>query len=294
VRAPVTSLNLRHTLGPLQHGGGDPTTRIGRLEAWWATRTDEGPGTLHLWWEGEHLRSEAFGPGSGSLLARVPALVGADDDRPVISGPHEAVVRAIAEAPGLRIGRSGSLLHALVPTILAQRVTSGEATRAWRQLCHRLSEAAPGPPGLLLPPDPEALAALPSWWFHPFGVERRRAEAIIRCARRAPSLERLTALAPHEAARRLATIPGIGAWTVGSVAGPVLGDPDAVPVGDFHLPHTVSWALAGERRGSDERMLELLAPYAGQRGRVVRALVLAGWQAPRLGPRQRIMPIARW
>jgi 3-methyladenine DNA glycosylase/8-oxoguanine DNA glycosylase len=255
VRAPVTSLNLQHTLGPLQHGGGDPTTRIGRVEAWWATHTNDGPGTLHLWWERDRLRAEAFGPGDQSLLARVPALVGRDDDRPDISGPHEAVVRALAEAPGLRVSRSGSLLHALVPTVLEQRVTSGEATRAWRLLCQRLSGPAPGPAGLLLPPDPDALATLPSWWFHPLGVERRRAEAIIRCARRARSLERLTALPYAEAARLLATIPGVGAWSVGSVAGPVFGDPDAVPVGDFHLPHAICFALAGERRGSDDRML---------------------------------------
>ncbi len=153
---------------------------------------------------------------------------------------------------------------------------------------------APGPTDLRLPPDPDALAELPSWWFHPLGVERKRAETVIRCARRAQALERLTALEPSAAAAGLRSIPGVGAWTIGSVLGPVFGDADAVPVGDFHIPHTVCWALAGEPRGSDERMLELLAPYAGQRGRVIRALGLAGWHAPRRGPRQRIQPIARW
>jgi 3-methyladenine DNA glycosylase/8-oxoguanine DNA glycosylase len=51
-----------------------------------------------------------------------------------------------------------------------------------------------------------------------------------------------------------------------------------VAVGDLHLPHIVSWTLAGERRGSDERMLELLEPYRGHRGRVIR-LLLAGVRA---------------
>ena len=138
------------------------------------------------------------------------------------------------------------------------------------------------------------LAQQPSWWFHPLGVERKRAETVIRCARRARGLERLVALDPFEAGARLGTIPGVGPWTVQSVLGPVLGDPDAVPVGDFHIPHSVCWAMAGEVRGSDERMLELLAPYVGQRGRVIRALLLAGWSAPKRGPRQRIQPIARW
>jgi len=41
-------------------------------------------------------------------------------------------------------------------------------------------------------------------------------------------------------------------------------------------------------------MLELLAPYAGQRGRVVRLLLADGHRAPSFGPRKRILPMARW
>jgi hypothetical protein len=58
-----------------------------------------------------------------------------------------------------------------------------------------------------------------------------------------------------------------------------------VSVGDFHIPNMVAWALAGEPRGSDERMLELLEPYRGQRARVTRILEVAGMKAPRRGPR---------
>ena len=45
----------------------------------------------------------------------------------------------------------------------------------------------------------------------------------------------------------------------------------------------VAWALAGEPRGTDERMLELLEPYAGHRGRVLRLLVMSGLAPPRAG-----------
>ena len=63
-----------------------------------------------------------------------------------------------------------------------------------------------------------------------------------------------------------------------------MGDPDAVSVGDFHLPNLVSWALAGEPRGDDARMLELLEPFRGQRARAIRLLETAGIRAPRYGP----------
>lgn len=72
-----------------------------------------------------------------------------------------------------------------------------------------------------------------------------------------------------------------------------MGDPDAVAVGDFHLKNVIVHTLTGRPRGSDEEMLELLAPYAGQRGRVVRLLLQAGASAPKFGPRQRVVSISR-
>jgi 3-methyladenine DNA glycosylase/8-oxoguanine DNA glycosylase len=64
-----------------------------------------------------------------------------------------------------------------------------------------------------------------------------------------------------------------------------LGDPDAVSEGDFHLPNLVAFALAGEPRGTDARMLALLEPWRGNRARVIRLLELSGIEAPRHGPR---------
>ena len=60
-----------------------------------------------------------------------------------------------------------------------------------------------------------------------------------------------------------------------------LGDPDAVSVGDAHLSNVVAFALTGAARGTDERMLELLAPWAGHRARVVRLLERSGITPPR-------------
>jgi hypothetical protein len=51
------------------------------------------------------------------------------------------------------------------------------------------------------------------------------------------------------------------------------------------VPNLVAWALAGEARADDARMLELLEPYRGQRGRVQRLLEASGIRPPRYGPR---------
>jgi 3-methyladenine DNA glycosylase/8-oxoguanine DNA glycosylase len=70
------------------------------------------------------------------------------------------------------------------------------------------------------------------------------------------------------------------------------GDPDAVSVGDYHLPNVVAWALAGEPRADDARMLELLEPYRGQRARVQRLLEVSGIWPPKYGPRMATRRIA--
>jgi 3-methyladenine DNA glycosylase/8-oxoguanine DNA glycosylase len=136
-----------------------------------------------------------------------------------------------------------------------------------------------------IPPSPGRLAGLPGYAYHPLGLERRRADAIRFAAARAGRVEECADLPLGDAYARLAALPLVGPWTAAEVGLRALGDPDAVSVGDFHLCHAVCWALAGEERGSDERMLELLAPYSGHRARVIRLIEAAGIQAPRRGPR---------
>ena len=56
--------------------------------------------------------------------------------------------------------------------------------------------------------------------------------------------------------------------------------PDAAPTGDLHLPSLVSWALAREPYADDARMLALLEPFRGQRFRLIRLLLAAGFSRP--------------
>ena len=290
--------DLARTLSTHRRGSGDPAHRVEASGAVWrATRTADGPATLFLQPAVGGVRVRAWGPGAGLGVEAAPALLGAEDDPTALVPQHPAVAEGARRSRGIRIGRSGAVWEALVPAILEQKITGEEARRTYRAMVRAYGEDAPGPPGLRLPPTPVTLAALPYHSFHPLGLERRRAELIRVVAREAPRLERhaiaVAAASPGEARSAALTaaydalraFPGIGPWTAAEVGFRAFGDPDALSVGDFHIPNMVCWALAREPRGTDERMLELLEPYCGQRARVTRYLELAGIAAPRYGPR---------
>lgn len=286
---------MRGVLSSYRFGVGDPTTRLADGEFWRATFTPQGSGTLHLDWRGDDLHAEAWGPGADWLLDSVAALTGALDPGHVFVAGHPQILAAQRDHPTVLFGASGTLYHELLPTILGQRITAGEAIRQWHTLVYRLGAVAPGPvQGLRLPPAAADLAQRPAWWFHPLGIEATRANALRQVARHADRLHQWALLAPSAAAAKLCLLPGIGQWTVGSVLATAMGDPDALAVGDYHLKNVIVHALTGRARGTDEEMLDLLAPYAGQRGRAARLLLLAGHRPPKFGPRQRVLPMSGW
>jgi 3-methyladenine DNA glycosylase/8-oxoguanine DNA glycosylase len=285
ISLPDGAIDLAGTLFPIRRGFQDPTTAIAGTEAIRALRTPDGPATVQLRAVGGTIEAEAWGHGAERALEDAPDLAGATDDWSGFA-PHDPVIRRLRrEHRGLRLTRTGAVTAALIPAICEQKVTGVEARRAFRRLTLEVGEPAPGPGGLMLPPDAARLAVLPSFTFHRCGLERRRADVIRGVCERAGRLDALADGSPAEVRVVLERLPGIGPWTSAEVARLALGDPDAVSVGDFHLPHLVAWALAGEPRGSDERMLELLEPYVGHRGRVQLLLEASGMHAPRYGPR---------
>jgi 3-methyladenine DNA glycosylase/8-oxoguanine DNA glycosylase len=285
-------LDLRHTLMPLRRGPFDPTTRFEGAAFWRALRTPLGPATTRFVRTDTGVDVSVWGDGAPWVLEMAPKLTGADDhDWEVVA--HDPLVKDLQHRmPGVRFPSWPTVVEILVPTVLEQKVVARTAGDAYRKLALRCGEPAPGPGSLRLPPAPDALAALPYFEFHPYGVEQRRAGIIRYACSAARRLEETPAMSSDNARKRLEAIPGVGRWTSAEIARIAWGDGDAVSVNDFHLPHTVSWALAGEARGSDERMLELLEPYPGQRARVVRLIEAAGIIAPKFGPRLAIHPIA--
>jgi 3-methyladenine DNA glycosylase/8-oxoguanine DNA glycosylase len=289
-------VDVRLILGVHRRGGGDPAFRAEPGGAIWRTSlTPEGPDTLRVssaagaGGAGTLVGARAWGPGADWMLAALPDLLGASDDPGSFRPAHPLLRDAVRRYPGFRVGRSGRVLEALVPAVLEQKVVGLEAFRAWRLLLRRFGLPAPGPApaGMCVCPPAATWAAIPTWEWHRAGVEGIRAATIRAAVRVAGRLEQIVTLPGAEADRRLQSLSGIGIWTSAEIRQRACGDPDAVSVGDYNLPGVVGWSLAG-RKVDDDGMLELLAPYAGQRYRATRLIELTGTSPPRRGPRNSV------
>ncbi|MFI9584156.1 DNA-3-methyladenine glycosylase family protein [Streptomyces sp. NPDC052236] len=301
--APPGPLDLGLVLGPLRRGPADPTFRTTPDGSVWRTsHTPAGPGTLRVGpghapgpVAGE-VEAEAWGPGADWLLEQLPAMLGEADDPAAFTPHHRLIAASQRRTPGLRLTRTGRVLESLIPSILEQKVTTDEAYRAWRLLVRKYGEPAPGPAPdrMSVIPDPRTWALIPSWEWHRAGVDNKRAATILRAVRVARRLEEAAAMEPQQAQERLELIPGIGPWTSAETIQRSNGAPDAVTTGDLHLPGIVGYALVGDRTTDDAAMLELLVPYAGQRHRAARLILLSGRTPPRRKPKMRRTDIAAW
>lgn len=278
-------IDLRGTLARVRHGSNDPSWRFAADGVWRASRFGAGPATLHLAAVDQRVEARAWGDGAADALDAVADLVGVNDDHGDFDPQHPLVARLWRDFGDRRIPRSGAVAEALIASVLEQRVTTYEARRAQIQLTNRWGEPAPGPIDLLVPPDPEVLAGIPYYDLHVLGVEKKRADTVRRVAANARRIDALALLPPAEGHRRLLDITGVGPWTAAEVALVALGDPDAVPVGDAHLPSDITYALTGRAVDDDDAMLEALEPFRGQRGRVVGLISAGGIHAPRRSPR---------
>ena len=284
---PDFRLDVRGPLAPLRRGGGDPALRTTGEGIWRTSTTADGPATLCVRRRADGtVVAAAWGPGAERVIDGVPALLGAHDRPEDFVAHHPLVADARRRMPGLRLGSTLRVWDVLVAAVLEQKVTGAEAHRSWRELCRRFGDPAPGPApaGLRVPPTPARLRAVPDWEWHRAGVDGARGRALRAAAGAAHGLERACELGGTAGRELLRLVPGIGVWTAAEVAQRAWGDPDAVSVGDFHIPSVVGRALLGHPV-DDAGMLEVLAPYAPQRHRAVRYIEASGFRRPRFGPR---------
>lgn len=230
------------------------------------------------------LALEVWGPpatpptAAEQALAAVAAWAGLDDHHDGFGdlvGTHP-VLRALHRRLGSpRLSRLPRVGEAVGRAVIGQLVQTVEARRSTAQVAALIGEATSG--GLWAWPTANTVGSTPAWALRRCGVSLRGAQALHAAS---------TAEAGLSAAqgdwtafdRRLRTLPGVGAWTSAETR-LALGDPDAVSVGDYHLPTLIGSILSGpagdgpDGGWTDAGMLAVLAPYPGQRGRVIRLVI---------------------
>ena len=275
---PGFDLNLKVTLMWVK------TAVRRRGVGWWSAETPHGAATVAFREVAGEVPADAWGPGAEWAIAQVPALLGGRDD-PSGFRPIDPVVRDLVARLGVpRLGATGRWYEAMATAAVYQRVVSADARTAVARLGRLFGAEAPGEGPLPMFPRPEAVLRLPDHGFHRAGVDRSRARVIRVAAKFEHRIEALQEQPAAEARQWLQRLPGVGPWTAARTTGAAAGDPDAVPVGDLHVPVLVTYALSGATDGDDDSMLELLEPYAGHRGRVVRLIKAAGIGPPRHHP----------
>ena len=198
----------------------------------------------------------------------------------------------------VRISVAPTVFECLAIAIIEQLVTGEEARASVRRLWQIAGEPVPTTK-LRAAPTAAAVRRVPMWKLHAIGVGSRRAATLREGAGRGPALERLRDHPPEVALEKLQSLPGVGPWTANHVARSGFGWSDAVPVGDFHAPFTMTLALTGleldraDPRAADQAFLAALEPFRPHRARV--AILLERfrppgsppWRLPRVDPHRR-------
>ena len=234
----------------------------------------------------DRIRVEAWGADASWAIEQAPSWLGIDDDDSGFQPENETLRRLKRTIEGLRMVGSPSLFDLTVRLILQQRVAWRDAVQSFRRLTVAYGQPAPGPFALKTALGASAWRRIPQPEYAARGVEAKRARTIRDAAVSARRIEEIRSMSIADADRRLRAFKGIGVWTAQGVLGFGLGYPDAVQEQDYDLPRLVSFALSGEPRADDARMLKLLRPYAGHRFRVVRLLHESDIRTPRFGPRK--------
>jgi 3-methyladenine DNA glycosylase/8-oxoguanine DNA glycosylase len=267
----------------LRTGVRDPTVRREPDGLWRTAHTADGPVTVRMT-IGARLRADAWGPGAAAVMHDVPRWLGLDEP-PWELPSHPVVDRLLRANGGVRLTDTRDVFESLVNTVLQQLVTWEHAAMTWRRVCEVHGEAAPGPIALRLSPTPRAIRAAGTMHLQAVGIGLKQARTLMTVAGVAHALRRAADMPTPEAAALLRKVRGVGPWTASMSLGLRLGRPEPIPLGDLHLPSTIAWALAGEPRATDARMVELLEPFGDQAFRVVRLVWAARIEAPRRGPR---------
>ena len=174
-----------------------------------------------------HLTDPADADAAAALCRRILDL---DADPVTVDGvlaADDVLAPLVAAAPGRRVPGCPDAAEFAVRAVLGQQVSTAAARTHAGRLVVAHGEPVPDPAGGLthLFPTPRALTALDEEALAVPQTRRRTLVALVDAL--ASGAVRLDPADPRAGLDALAALPGIGPWTVGSVAMRALGDPDA-------------------------------------------------------------------
>ena len=171
---------------------------------------------------------------------------------------------SVRRRPGLRVRRRPEPFEALVFAICAQLIEAERAAAIQRRIVARLGRRC-AHSGLRDLPSPAALAGVAPALLQSLDLAAGRAVAMLRVAREvAGGRLDLFAATPERGWRRLLAIPGVGRWTVETLALHGQGRYDQLPAGDLIYLRLVGRHLSGgdpHARASEAQVRALFAPY---------------------------------
>ena len=178
-----------------------------------------------------------------TAIARCRRLLDLDADPLAVDGHlggDPVLAPIVAKAPGRRVPRCIDGAEMAVRAVLGQHVSVAAARTATATLVTRCGDRCVDPAGGLthLFPEPAAVSA------EAVGLPAARRQALVALTEAltegrvtfGPGSDRQAEL------EELAQMPGVGPWTVQTVAMRALGDPDAFPAGDLGVRRAASRA----------------------------------------------------
>jgi AraC family transcriptional regulator of adaptative response / DNA-3-methyladenine glycosylase II len=195
-------------------------------------RLDEGDDALAVHLQIADLRSLY------RIIERIRSMFDLNADWAAIAqalGTDPALGTLISGEPGMRVPGCWNGFELAVRAILGQQISVKGATTLAGRIAKSFGQPFSGPAGLThIFPTPEILADAE---LSSVGLTKKRAETIRALARAVSSGGiRFEGIRDSNAClMQLVEIPGIGNWTAQYIAMRALGEPDALPTGDFAL-----------------------------------------------------------